>query len=168
MKKFVLVCVLMAALISLAGCAAFGSGSGLQSGSTASPTATGSTVACANGEADYTTANTKNTLGGVCAKVVISGHNITLTATDVTHLTVAGDDNTVNAAVLSDATIVGTSNVVKTTTVGPLTVNGNSNIFTALGPIGDVDVTGANDTITTPGTIGKVTQSGIGNKIGAP
>jgi hypothetical protein len=162
MKKLVLACSLAVAAILLTGCSALGNPAGAKS------TPTSATVACVNGEADYTASNTKNTLAGVCAKVVISGNNITLTAADVTHLTVSGDKNTVNAAVLSDATIVGTSNVLKTTTVGPLTVSGNSNTVTALGPVGDVVVTGANDTITTPGTIGKITQSGIGNKIGAP
>jgi hypothetical protein len=166
MKKFALVGVLVAASILLAGCAATNGNSGTVGGPSATPTA--AVVTCVNGEADYTVANTKNTLTGVCAKVVISGNHITLTAADVTHLTVSGNNNIVNAAVLSDATIVGMSNVLKTTTVGPLTVSGNSNTVAALGPIGDVVVTGANDTITTPGTIGKITQSGIGNKIGAP
>jgi hypothetical protein len=162
MKKLVLVGLLAAASILVAGCAP------TNRASVDGPSATPKAVSCVNGEADYTTANTKNTLTGVCAKVVISGNHITLTAADVSHLTVSGNSNTVNVAVLSDATIVGMSNVLKTTTVGPLTVSGNSNTVTALGPIGDVVVTGANDTITTPGTIGKITQSGIGNQIGAP
>ncbi|HMH59247.1 MAG TPA: DUF3060 domain-containing protein [Galbitalea sp.] len=166
MKKLVLACSLAVAAILLTGCSTLGNPLG--GAPAATPTPTAGVVACVNGEADYTTSNTKNTLGGACAKVVISGKNITLTAADVSHLIVSGDKNTINAAVLSDATIVGTSNVVKTTTVGPLTVSGNSNTVTVLGPIGYVVVTGANDTITTPGTIGTITQSGIGNKIGAP
>jgi Protein of unknown function (DUF3060) len=166
MKKLFLVSSLAVAAILLTGCSALGNPAGGAPGTTPTPTATG--VACVNGEADYTVSNTKNTLGGVCAKVIISGKNITLTASVVNHLTISGDNNIVNTGVLTDATIVGMSNVLKTTTVGPLTVSGNSNTVTALGPVGDVVVTGANDTITTPGTIGKITQSGIGNKIGAP
>jgi hypothetical protein len=164
MKKFALAGVVLAASVVLAGCSPVGTGGS----SSPTPTAGAPSAGCVNGEADYTTAGSKNTLGGVCKKVVISGDNITLTAADVTDLTVSGNNNTVNAAVLSSVTIVGNSNTVKTTTVGPVTVSGNGNTLTALGPIGDVSVNGANDTITTPGKFGTITQSGIGNKIGAP
>jgi hypothetical protein len=168
MKKFVRVGLLIAATTFLAGCSALGGSTGTDNSVTPVPTSNSVAVICTNGEADYTISNSKNTLVGVCKKVVISGHNVTLTAADVTDLTVSGDKNVLDVAVLGTVTVVGDSNSVKTTTVGPLTISGNSNTVTALGPIGDVVVTGANDTVTTPSKIGTITQSGIGNKIGAP
>jgi outer membrane murein-binding lipoprotein Lpp len=168
MKKFVLAGALVVASLFLAGCSAPSGDTGNGNGATGAATSKPGAGACVNGEADFTTSNAKVTLPAVCKKVIISGHDISLTATDVTDLTISGNTNTVNAAVLGGVTVVGDSNTVKTTTAGAITVNGNTNTVTALGPIGDVSVTGANDTVTTPGKIGAVTQSGIGNKIGAP
>jgi hypothetical protein len=168
MKKFIGVGLLIAASVVLTGCAPARAGVGTDTGASRTPTAQPGAVQCVDGEADYTTSNTRNTLAGVCKKVVISGHNISLTAADIKDLTVSGDTNAVDVAVLGGATVVGNTNTLKTTTVGPLTVSGNGNTVTALGPIGAVVVTGANDTITTPVGVGSITQSGIGNKIGAP
>jgi len=168
MKKFMSVGLLIAATVVLAGCAPVRSAEGTDTGASGAPSSTPAAVQCIDGEADYTTSNTSNTLAGVCKKVVISGHNISLTAANLKDLTVSGDNNSIDAAVLGGATVVGDTNTVKTRTVGPLTVSGNSNTVTALGPIGDVVVTGANDTVTTPVKIASITQSGIGNKIGAP
>jgi hypothetical protein len=168
MKKIVLAVLLAATSLVLVGCSAVNQLSGGNGGSPTSASTNLGGVVCVNGEADLTTAGSKNTLRGACAKVVISGNNITLTAADITHLTVSGNNNAVDSAVLGDATVVGQSNIVRTSAVGPVTVSGNGNTLLASGPVGDVVVTGANDTVTTPSTMGKVTQSGIGNKIGAP